>query len=195
MTVTKSLRFFSEELFYKSHRKLFSCVCIAWYKHSRDWENSGQLCKPSTSSLVSITVWNSPNPSRVYIRLCKHEKRFLLLKYYLVSHTNNNLSFPFPYGQTLNCNELLVPGGRVLPYNTYTGMCRPTGSWFWSSWFRTGYPFQRRFLARTGYNFSNARKLQFCKQPFEIIRGQIAFKNTVRCVNKQTVVPLLHPVF
>ena len=35
---------------------------------------------PSTSSLVSITVSNSPNPSRVYIRLCKHGKRFLLLK-------------------------------------------------------------------------------------------------------------------
>ena len=41
-----------------------------------------------------------------------------------------------------------VPGGGVLPYVTYTGMCRPTGSWFWSSWFRTGYPFQRRFLER-----------------------------------------------
>ena len=81
MTVTKSLRFFSEELFYKSHRKLFSCVCIAWYKHSRDWENSGQLCKPSTSSLVCITVENSPNPSRVYIRLCKYVKRFLWLNY------------------------------------------------------------------------------------------------------------------
>ena len=39
-------------------------------------------------------------------------------------------------------------GGGVLPYITYTGMCRPTGSWFWSSWFRTGYPFQRRFLER-----------------------------------------------
>ena len=37
-----------------------------------------------------------------------------------------------------------------------------------------------------GYNISNARKLQFCKQPFEIIQGQIAFKNTVQC--KQTVV-------
>ena len=76
-----------------------------------------------------------------------------------------------------------TPGGGVLPYITYTGMCRPTGSWFWSSWFRTGNPFQRRF----------ARKLQFCKQPFEIIQGQIAFKNTVQCVNKQTVVLLLHP--
>ena len=40
-------------------------------------------------------------------------------------------------------------GGRaVLPYITYTGMCRPTGLWFWSSWFRKGYPFQRRFLER-----------------------------------------------
>ena len=28
-------------------------------------------------------------------------------------------------------------------------MYRPTGSWFWSSWFRTGYPFQRRFLERS----------------------------------------------
>jgi len=32
-----------------------------------------------------------------------------------------------------------------------------------------------------------------CKQPFEIIQGQIAFKNTVQRVNKQTVVLLLHP--
>ena len=33
------------------------------------------------SSRVCITVSNSPNPSRVYIRLCKHGKRFLLLNY------------------------------------------------------------------------------------------------------------------
>ena len=79
---TKSFAFFSQEgkLFYKSNRQLFSCVCIAWYKHSRHWENSRQLCKPSTSSRVCTTVSNSPNPSRVYIRLCKHGKRFLLLK-------------------------------------------------------------------------------------------------------------------
>ena len=41
---------------------------------------SRQLCKPSTSYLVCITFSNSPNPSRVYIRLWKHGKRFLLLK-------------------------------------------------------------------------------------------------------------------
>ena len=78
--IQRVLRFVSGKLFYKSNRKLFSCVCIAWYKHSRRWENSRQLCKPSTSSRVCITVSNSPNPSRVYIRLCKHGKRFLLLK-------------------------------------------------------------------------------------------------------------------
>ena len=79
--IQRVLRFFSGKLFYKSNRKLFSCVCIAWYKHERGWENSRQLCKPSTSSRVCITVLNSPNPSRVYIRLCKHGKRFLLLNY------------------------------------------------------------------------------------------------------------------
>ena len=45
----------------------------------------------------------------------------------------------------------VTPGGGgegVLPYITYTGMCGPTGSWFWSSWFRAGYPYQRRFLER-----------------------------------------------
>ena len=48
--------------------------------YSRHWENSRQLCKPSTSSGVCIAVSNSANPSRVYIRLCKQGKRFLLLK-------------------------------------------------------------------------------------------------------------------
>ena len=34
-----------------------------------------QFCKLSTSSRVCITVKNSPNPSSVYIRLCKHRKK------------------------------------------------------------------------------------------------------------------------
>ena len=73
------LPFFSGKLYYESNRKLFSRVCITWYKHSRVWENSRQLFKPSTSSLVCMTVSNSPNPFRVYIRPCKHGKRLLLL--------------------------------------------------------------------------------------------------------------------
>ena len=72
--------FSRKSFFYKSNRKLFSCICIAWYKHSSGWENSRQLCKPSTSSRVCITASNSPSPSRVHIRLCKHGKHFLLLK-------------------------------------------------------------------------------------------------------------------
>ena len=79
--IQRVLRFFSGKLFYKSNSKLFSCFCIAWYKHERRWENSRQLWKPLTSSRVCITVSNSPNPSNVYIRLCKHGKRFLLLDY------------------------------------------------------------------------------------------------------------------
>ena len=59
-------------------------------------------------------------------------------------------------------------GGGVLPHITYTGMCRPTGSWVSIS----------EAFSRTGYNISNARKLHFCKQPFESVQGQIAFKNT-----------------
>ena len=37
----------------------------------------------------SITVSNSSNPSRVHIRLCKHGKRFLLLKDLIKTYNNN----------------------------------------------------------------------------------------------------------
>ena len=73
------LLFSSGKLFYKSNWKLFPCVCISWYKHSRGWESSRQLCKLSTSSWVCITVSNSPNLCRVHIRLCKHGKLFYCL--------------------------------------------------------------------------------------------------------------------
>ena len=66
---------------FPTNRKLFSCVCIAWYKHSRGWENLRQLCKPSTSSRVCITVKNSPYPSSVYIRLWKPQKKALCCFY------------------------------------------------------------------------------------------------------------------
>ena len=36
----------------------------------------------------------------------------------------------------------------VLPHNTYTGMCRSTGSWFEGSWSKTEYQYLRRFLER-----------------------------------------------
>ena len=78
--IQRVLRFFSGKLFYKSNRKLFSWVCIPWYKHSRRWENSRHLCKPSTSSRVCITVSNSPNPvSCLYQAMQTQEQSFLLL--------------------------------------------------------------------------------------------------------------------
>ena len=60
------------------------------------------LCIPSTSR-VCITVSNSPNPSRVYIRLCKRGKRFLLLNYlyskYKFKVVFNTSSKPFPLSE------------------------------------------------------------------------------------------------
>ena len=46
--------FVSRKLIYKTNRKLFSCICIAWYKHSKGWENSRQLWKRSTSPRICI---------------------------------------------------------------------------------------------------------------------------------------------
>ena len=47
---------------------------------------------------------------------------------------------------TKNCFSDLEPrsrgGGGVLPYNSYTGMCRPTGSHFWDSDLKRGMIFQ-----------------------------------------------------
>ena len=39
------------------------------------------LCKPSTTSRICITVQNSLNSPRDQLRLCKHVKNALLLKY------------------------------------------------------------------------------------------------------------------
>ena len=49
-------------------------------------------------------------------------------------------------------------GGGLLPYNSYMGMCRPTGSYFWDSDLKRGIIFKP--ISRTRYNFSNVRKLQ-----------------------------------
>ena len=53
--------------------------------HERGRGNSRQLCKPSTSSRACITVSNSPNPSSVYIRLCKHKKKVFYCFYKITS--------------------------------------------------------------------------------------------------------------
>ena len=66
------------------------------------------------------------------------------------------------------------PGG-ALPYITYTGMCRPTGSWFWSSWFRKGYPFQRRFLER-GIIFRTHESSSFVSSHLKLFKDRLLLK-------------------
>ena len=49
-------------------------------------------------------------------------------------------------------------GGEVPPYNSYKGMRRSTRSYFWDSDLKRSIIIKP--FSRTGYNFSNARKLQ-----------------------------------
>ena len=108
------------------------------------------------------------------------------LDYLLISWVTNyvsNLGF-------LTCLSRIVsiknPGGDT-PIHYLYGYVPPNGVVILKLLIQNGVSISEAF-SRTGYNISNAWKLQFCKQPFEIIQGQFAFKNTVQCVNKQTVV-------
>ena len=71
-------------------------------------------------SRVCITVSNSPNPSRVYIRLRKHGKRFLLLKYkpymYVWHVASQKLGFLRCFGQKTGIDfaHLCLESGTVL---------------------------------------------------------------------------------
>ena len=71
--------FFSGKLIYKSKRKPFSCICIAWYKHSRGGRILDSFA--TLDFVLGLHNWlESSNPSCFYITLCKHGKGFLLLK-------------------------------------------------------------------------------------------------------------------
>ena len=90
------------------------------------------------------------------------------------------------------------PGGEGGGYSHtlyyYTGMCRPTGLWFWSFWFGTLYPFLRCFLER-GIIFRTHESSSLVSGYLKLLKDRLLLKNTVQCVNKQTVVLLLHPAF
>ena len=66
-------------------------------------------------------------------------------------------------------------GGGVLPYIAYTGMCRPTRSWFWSFWFRMGYPFQRHFLER-GIIFWMHESSSFVSSHLKLFKDRLLLK-------------------
>ena len=88
--------------------------------------------------------------------------------------------------------QLNARGFAGAPIHYLYGYVPPKGVMILKLLIQNGVSISEAF-SRTGYNISNVRKLHFCKQPFESIQGQITFKNTVQCVNKQTVVLLLHP--
>ena len=66
-------------------------------------------------------------------------------------------------------------GRGVLPYINYTGLCRSTGSWFWSSLFRTGYPFQRRFLER-GITFRTHESSSFVSSDLKLFKDRLLLR-------------------
>ena len=82
-------------------------------ENSRGWENSRHLCKASTSSRVCITVSNSPSPSCGYIRLCKHGKRFLLLKQFRIEEFAQRSSDKT--AEVMDCKRTLIL--TLKPYN------------------------------------------------------------------------------
>ena len=86
-----------------------------------------------------------------------------------------------------NFNGTPYPGG-VLPYITYTGMCRPTGSWFWSSWFRTGYPFQRRFLER-GIIFRMHESSSFVSSHLKLFKDKLLVKTLLNASTSKLLYP------
>ena len=83
--------------------------------------------------------------------------------------------------QTTKKERNTAPGGRGgdTPWQyTYMGMCRPTRSWFWNSWSRTGYPFSRRLLER-GIISKTYKSSLNNQQPFEILHGEYAWDNAI----------------
>ena len=85
--ITKSFVFFLGKLICKSnrkHRKLFSRIGIAWYKHLRGWENFLKVMQALDFVLGLHNCLKFSQPVsclyHVYIRLYKHRKCFLLLK-------------------------------------------------------------------------------------------------------------------
>ena len=72
--------------YYFSDGKRFPCLHSLIYKQERGWENSRQLCNPEMKWKVCITVENSLNPSRVYLRLFTCRKKVFYCSY--------NVTFP-----------------------------------------------------------------------------------------------------
>ena len=83
-------------------------------------------------------------------------------------------------------------GGYSHTLYYYTGMCRPTGLWFWSFWFGTLYPLQRCFLER-GIIFRTHESSSFVSSHLKLFKDRLLLKRRLNALLKQTVTLLLHP--
>ena len=88
-----------------------------------------------------------------------------------------------PYSVCYKSPTLLVV---LLPYITYTGMCHPKGSWFWSFWFRTGYPFQRRFLER-GIIFRTHESSTFVSSHLKVFKDRLLLKIRFNAITSKSL--------
>ena len=76
-----SFGFFSRESYFIKAIENFFPVFAYPDINTRGLGKFSTVTQPSTSPRVCITVSNSLNQSCAYIRLCKHGKRYILLKY------------------------------------------------------------------------------------------------------------------
>ena len=71
---------------------------------------------------------------------------------------NNMKKHSFVLRPSINALVSYPGGGGGTPYNSYKGMRRPPETYFWDSDLKRSIIIKP--FSRTGYNFSNARKLQ-----------------------------------
>ena len=102
IAIQRVLRFFSESYSIKAIENFFLCL----YSLIQTLEALGEFS-------TVITVSNSPNPSRVYIRLCKHGNRLLLLKSKRKAKIKNQANFfafdKFTLQNLANCWRVKQP--------------------------------------------------------------------------------------
>ena len=89
---------------------------------------------------------------------------------------------PRPLSQGLDlaiqcCAGIPAGGGGGYSHTLYyyTGMCRPTGLWFWSFWFGTLYPFLRCFLER-GIIFRTHESSSFVSSHLKLFKDRLLLK-------------------
>ena len=92
-------------IFYKTNAKGLPCLHGLMQTLEWLWENSKVCVNPSRTQTFKF----SQTPSHVCIRLCKHSKRFIFLKYNITYHTIQNAPFFYPMHIIFSSFFLLNP--------------------------------------------------------------------------------------